>query len=296
MGPRAVGGVPGIRVEELARRADVSVDTIRFYQKRHLLPAPRREGRVAWYDAEHEHRLARIKELQRRGFSLAIIRRLLDGELDTTDAPLAAAVVGAQHGDAELLDRDQLAARVGIPTPLVDAVVREGLLVPQQRDGRAGYTVDDVDVLRSGLRLLEAGFPLNELLALARRHHDATRAIAADAVEMFDTYVRQPLRSSDASDDEKAEQLVAAFGTLLPTVTSLVAHHFRSVLLEVAQEHLEAFGSDTELAAARDEPGWERERASRAGYPGEQGAWPERPGDAVAESGKMGPSTPAVRP
>jgi DNA-binding transcriptional MerR regulator len=247
-----------IRVEELARRADVSVDTIRFYQKRQLLPPPRREGRVAWYDAQHEDRLGRIKELQRHGFSLAVIRRLLDGELDTTDVPLAAAVAGAQHGDADLLDVDELAVRVGIPAPFVEAVVREGLLVPQQREGRTGFTLDDVNVLRSGLRLLEAGFPLNELLTLARRHHEATRAIAGDAVEMFDTYVRHPIRTSELADEEKAERLVAAFRTLLPTVTSLVAHHFRSVLLEVAQEHLEAVGDDTELAAARDEPGWER--------------------------------------
>jgi DNA-binding transcriptional MerR regulator len=250
--------VAAIRVEELARRADVSVDTIRFYQKRRLLPPPRREGRVAWYDAEHEDRLVRIKELQRQGFSLAVIRRLLDGELDATDVPLAAAVAGAQQGDAELLDLTELAARVGIPAPLVEAVVREGLLAPQVRDGRIGYTVDDVEVLQSGLRLLEAGFPLNDLLALARRHHDATRAIATDAVDMFATHVRHPLQASDLAEDEKAEKLVEAFRTLLPTVTALVAHHFRSVLLEVAQEHLEAVGDATELAAARSEPGWDR--------------------------------------
>jgi DNA-binding transcriptional MerR regulator len=249
--------VGAIRVEELARRADVSVDTIRFYQKRRLLPPPRREGRVAWYDAAHEDRLGRIKELQRQGFSLAVIRRLLDGELDASDATLAAAVAGAQQGDAALLDTEELAQRVGIPVPLVEAVVREGLLVPQARDGRSGYTADDVEVLRSGLRLLEAGLPLNDLLALARRHHEATRAIASDAVEMFDTYVRHPLQTADLSDDEKAERLVDAFGTLLPTVTALVAHHFRSVLLEIAQEHLEAVGDATELAAARNEPGWE---------------------------------------
>ena len=42
-----------IRVEELASRAGVSVDTVRFYQKQRLLPPPRREGRVAWYDDDH---------------------------------------------------------------------------------------------------------------------------------------------------------------------------------------------------------------------------------------------------
>jgi len=248
---------PEIRVEEVARRAEVSVDTIRFYQKRQLLPPPRRAGRIAWYGADHVERLQRIKDLQRQGFSLSVIRRLLAGELDAADVPLAAAVAGAQTGDAELLTLDELATRVGVPAPLLDAVAREGLIVPQQRDGAAGYTAADADVLRAGLRLLEAGFPLPDLLALARRHHDATRAIAADAVEMFDEHVRRPIQTSDLDDDEKADRLVEAFRTLLPTVTTLVANHFRSVLLEVAQEHLEAVGDPRELAAARGEPGWD---------------------------------------
>ncbi|MGZ8765432.1 MAG: MerR family DNA-binding transcriptional regulator, partial [Acidimicrobiia bacterium] len=37
------------RVGELADRCDISVDTIRFYQKRGLLPPPDRVGRVGWY-------------------------------------------------------------------------------------------------------------------------------------------------------------------------------------------------------------------------------------------------------
>jgi DNA-binding transcriptional MerR regulator len=166
-------------------------------------------------------------------------------------------VVVEQRGDAELLDLAELASRVGLPEPLLEAIAREGLIVPQRRNGRAGFTSDDVDVLRAGVQLLEAGFPLPDLLALAKRHHEATRAIADDAVEMFDAYVRHPLRDSALDDDEKATRLVTAFRTLLPTATTLVAHHFRSMLLEVAQEHLEAVGDATELAAASGEPGWE---------------------------------------
>jgi DNA-binding transcriptional MerR regulator len=242
-----------LRVEELARRAEVSVDTIRFYQKRRLLPAPVREGRIGWYGAEHVERLARIRELQHQGFSLAVIRRLLDGELDAADAPLAAAVAEA---DGEPLTIDELSARAGVPRAILDAVAREGLLVPQHFDGEPRYTADDADLVASGLRLLEAGLPMPELLALARRHHDGTRAIAEDAVEMFDEHVRRPLRASDLSDEERAERLVDAFRTLLPTVSTLVAHHFRRVLLEVAQEHLESVGEPVELAAARAEPMW----------------------------------------
>jgi DNA-binding transcriptional MerR regulator len=229
----------GIRVEELARRAAVSVDTIRFYQKRRLLPAPAREGRIAWYGEEHVERLGRIRDLQRQGFSLAVIARVVDAELDGADAPLAAAVAGAQLGEAGLLSLDEVAARVGVPAALLDAVAREGLIVAVERDGERGYTTADVDVLRAGLRLLEVGFPLPELLALARRHHDATRAIATDAVEMFDEHVRRPLLAADGlTDEQRAERLVAAFETLLPTVTALVANHFRRVLLDVAGEHL----------------------------------------------------------
>ena len=120
--------------------------------------------------------------------------------------------------------------------------MREGLVVPQRRDGVDWFSAGDAEVLRSGLRLLELGFPLPDLLALAKRHHDATRAIANDAVELFDEYVRRPLRDEPLTDDERAERLVEAFRTLLPTVTALANQHFRNTLLEVAQEHLESVG------------------------------------------------------
>jgi DNA-binding transcriptional MerR regulator len=243
------------RVEDLARRADVSVDTIRFYQKRRLLPPPVREGRVAWYGPDHLDRLARIRELRGRGLTLALIDRILRGELDPADEPLAAAVASADaEGDPPeaFLTLAELADRSGVPFALLEAIAREGLLVPRVHDGEPRYTDADVHIVAAGLRLLEAGLPLPELLGLARRHHDATRAIAEDAVAMFDAHVRVPLRDSDLADTDKAAQLVDAFRVLLPSVTALVAHHFRRVLLSVAQEHLEAVGEDAELAAVSE--------------------------------------------
>jgi DNA-binding transcriptional MerR regulator len=242
------------RVEDLARAAGISVDTIRFYQKRRLLTPPRRAGRVAWYGPEHAERIARIRDLQQRGLSLALIRRLLDGDLDATDARLAAAV--ADETRDELLTLAELAARAEVPEALLAAVAHEGLLVAQRGNGIDRYAAHDVDVVRSGLALLEAGLPLDGLLALARRQHTMTRAIAEEAVAMFDANVREPLRESALTDEERAARLVDAFRTLLPTVTTLVAQHFRRVLLEVAQEHLERVGDDAELAAAAAEGGW----------------------------------------
>jgi DNA-binding transcriptional MerR regulator len=244
---------PRFRVDELASRAEISVDTIRFYQKRRLLPAPVREGRVAWYGPEHLDRLARIRDLQAEGLTLALIERLLAGEIDPTDIPLAAAVATADAGREEFLTLPELAERSGVPFALLESVAREGLLLPRIHDGAERYTTADVAIVQQGLALLERGLPLPELLALAREHTEATRAVAERAVALFDESVRQPLRASDLPDDEKAEALVAAFRQLLPTITTLVAHHFRRVLLAVAQEHLERVGDHTELAAVSEE-------------------------------------------
>ena len=238
------------RVEDLARRANLSVDTIRFYQKRRLLPAPERSGRLAWYGPEHLERLARVRELRSRGLTLALIGRIIDGDLDPTDAPLAAAVARADaETPEEFLTLAELAERSGVPVALLEAVARENLLVARVHDGEARYTTADIAIVQQGLGLLQQGLPLPDLLALANDHHEKTREIAETAVGLFDRYVREPLRASDLPDEEKAERLVEAFRTLLPAVTTLVAHHFRRVLLEVAQEHLESVGEEIELAA-----------------------------------------------
>lgn len=242
-----------MRVEELAGKAGVSVDTVRFYQKQRLLPPPDREGRVAWYTSEHLARMDRVKELRRRGFTLAVIRRFLDGELDRADEPLAAAVSAAAGGDEEFVTAEELAARSGVPQPLIDSLAREGLLVPRLHEGELSYTADDVRIVSAGLRLLQAGLPLAGLLDLARTHHIAVREVATQAVELFDVAVRQPLRQSDRAEEDKANELVEAFRVVLPAVSELVAHHFRRVLLQVAQEHLEAVGHPAEIAAASAE-------------------------------------------
>ena len=234
------------RVDELAAAADVSVDTVRFYQSRGLLPPPRREGRVAWYGDDHLDRLDRIRRLQARGLTLAVIRRLLAGELDPADEALATAL--AQPPTTESFTLEELAERSGIPLPLLQAVEREGLLVPR----RDGYTAEDVTVARAGLRLLEQGLPLPEVLDLARRHHAAMQAVAERAVELFDEHVRKPLRSSGLPDEEAAARLVEAFRTLLPATATLVGHHFTRTLLATAQEHIERVGDPAELAAVRE--------------------------------------------
>jgi DNA-binding transcriptional MerR regulator len=240
------------RVDELAAREGVSVDTVRFYQGRGLLPAPHREGRIAWYSDDHLQRLRRILDLKDKGFSLASIKRLLCGELDATDGALVAALAEpppAEGASEEWLTLDELARRTGVSSVILEAIQREGLLVPQLRGGRPLYTPDDARAVAAGVALLEAGLPLSELLALAREQERAMRGIAERAVELFDGFVRRPLLESRRDDAEAGERLVTAFRMMFPATKALVAHHFGRVLLAVARERIERDGDEADLAA-----------------------------------------------
>jgi DNA-binding transcriptional MerR regulator len=231
------------RVEQLAAACDVSVDTVRFYQSRGLVPQPAREGRVAWYGAEHLERIRTIRTLQRQGLTLAAIRRVLDGDLDLADAGLAAAVA-AERGDAEeeLLGLEAFAAESGVPASLIQAVEREGIRIGRVVDGEPRYTRSDIELVRTALRLLEFGLPLGDLLGLARDADAAMRGLAERAVELFDEHVRRPIRDTDPDPDTASARLVEAFHELLPAVTALVSHHFRRVVLEAAEARIGAPG------------------------------------------------------
>jgi DNA-binding transcriptional MerR regulator len=229
------------RVEQLAAACDVSVDTIRYYQSRGLVPPPAREGRVAWYDDSHAERIREVRALRGRGLTLAAIERVLGDGADPSDADLALAVAAARGEAAadELLTLDEFADRSGVPASLIQAVEREGIELGRVEDGETRYTAADIGMVRGALRLLEYGLPLGELLELARDTNEAMVALASRAVELFDTYVRKPIRDTAASDEAAAAQLVEAFDALLPAVTNLVANHFRRVLLDRAEERLE---------------------------------------------------------
>src|SRR3712207_2004365 len=73
----ATHDVDELTIDELARRAGMTVRNVRAHQSRGLLPAPEVRGRTGFYGPEHLARLELIKELQADGFNLEAIRRLI---------------------------------------------------------------------------------------------------------------------------------------------------------------------------------------------------------------------------
>ena len=215
----------------------MAVDTIRFYQCKGLLEAPRREGRVTWYGESHLDRLRRIKELQQRGFTLTVIQRFLTGELEPSDEALVAAVT--RPGAPQTLTLAELAERSGVAEPLLLRLQQAGLLVPVEGGPEPLYPAGDLDAIVAGMKLIAAGVPLGPLLELGKDYSAAVDHTARQAVDLFDRHVRERIQSEGGAAEAAERKLLATFNELLEASGTLVRHHFERTLLRAAREHIE---------------------------------------------------------
>ncbi|MEV0206859.1 MerR family transcriptional regulator [Streptomyces sp. NPDC050788] len=185
------------RMEELAREAGITVRTLRFYRERKLIPPPRREGRIAWYDDHHLARLRTIAALLERGHTLTGIAELaeaLDHGRDVAD------LLGINPTEEEpvRLTPEELAARF------------EGEVTPENLAAALdlGYLGTDGDeIVHISRRLLDVssalvreGIPLAEVLAAGARVREHVDQLA----EMFAELV---LRHAEEKDLQRLRPL-----------------------------------------------------------------------------------------
>ena len=215
-----------MRVEQVAGAAQLSVDTVRYYQKIGILHPPTREGRVAVYDDSHSDRLNEIRQLSDDGFSLAQIQRLAD----SAPHPLLTSLNGA----ADSLSLNELVVASGIDQEIVHLAVDAGLISPLSTDGEQ-FGIATLSMLKAGVALRDAGVPFDELIHLAVRHADHVESVAKDAVALFAKHLDE---TSTSSQTQLVEDIV-------PLVTELVAQHFRQTLIEQVGRHL-LDGGDSE--------------------------------------------------
>jgi DNA-binding transcriptional MerR regulator len=243
------------RVEELASAVGLGVDTVRFYQARGLLPPPRREGRRAIYGDAHRERLEQVRDLRQQGFSLAQIGRLVARPGARREASLLRALVEEGGGGERRLTRAELAAEAGVPEALVRAVEASGIAEPLGVGDEATFGESDLQMARAAMRILEAGFPLAELLQLALAHAHDVQSTCEGAIDLFDAHVRKARDDGGHGAGEGGardpEAITEAFRTLLPQVTRLVALHFQRTLINRALERLAGADEPEALAAAQ---------------------------------------------
>jgi DNA-binding transcriptional MerR regulator len=176
-----------LAIDELARRVDLPVRTIREYQTMGLIPPPRRRGRIGIYGASHLTWLRLIARLQDRGYSLAGIRDLLAAWRD-----------GSELGEVLGLAPDQL---VHIDEPGVPATGDQLArllpdLVPARLDdllaagvveacGPDRYCVPSPSLLQLTADALASGYHPDRVLDLLRVIGRATDTIADAAVAVM---------------------------------------------------------------------------------------------------------------
>ena len=67
-----------LTIGKLAEAGGVGVETIRFYQRKELLPTPARAGGIRRYDQKDLRQLRFIRKAQQAGFTLEEIKELIE--------------------------------------------------------------------------------------------------------------------------------------------------------------------------------------------------------------------------
>jgi DNA-binding transcriptional MerR regulator len=177
-------------VDELAAAAGLPSRTVRHYQSEKVLQPPERQGRVAYYGAEHLRRLQLIATLQDRGLRLSAIRdalaRVEKGELWLDDWLGLGEELRApwlEEGPVVMTARelaDRVDHRPGLVTLLVEAgvVQRQGGLQPS-------YLVRSPGLLDITLELDASGVDVETAAAAAVIMRKQIRRAAEELVEHF---------------------------------------------------------------------------------------------------------------
>jgi DNA-binding transcriptional MerR regulator len=201
-------------VDELAARTGMTVRTLRFYASEGLLPAPHRRGRVAYYDAGHRMRLDLVRTLQKHGYTLSAIQRVL-ARIPENASPAEYAVQSAVLApwlpeQTEELDRAGLERRVGrrIEDEQLDYLVALGA-VDRRPDGTF---LASPAMLGHAIELMQLPVPqsvLRESSAIIEEH---ATAVANGLTDLFARAIWGPYQRGEIDH----EQVVAMLARLRP--------------------------------------------------------------------------------
>ena len=237
-----------MRIDDLAQRAGVPTRTIRYYTQQGLLPSPKLEGRVGYYDETHLDRLRLIKELREKRFlPLAVIRSVVrhfeaGTDLETMLAPLD--MVFAPRWDAtdtSEFTREELAVEAAVDASVVDAAEDMGLLFPVRNGRERRYTRDDVHMLAVAKEWLELGIPRK----LGRLYRESLEEISRMQVQAFNQSVVAPVAKEGLGAEHTRQRLVEGYRDMSRVFTQLVGLLHRKLL----QKAVESYAASDDASA-----------------------------------------------
>jgi DNA-binding transcriptional MerR regulator len=239
LGADGANGADGeLTVDELAARTGMTVRTVRFYATEGLLPAPRRRGRIAYYDTRHRMRLDLIRTLQEHGYTLSAIQRVLARiPEDATPAEYAvqSAVLAPWLPDqTEELDRAALERRIGrrVDDGQLEFLAAVGAVEPLAEDR---YRTSP-SMLGHAVEVLTLPVPpevLTDSAAIIREH---AGAVAEGLTDLFARAIWGPYQRGELDH----EQVVEILGRLRPLALQGLVGAFAHAADEAAHRRLES--------------------------------------------------------
>jgi DNA-binding transcriptional MerR regulator len=194
----------GFTVHQLAEQVGMTSRNVRAYQSRGLLHRPRIRGRVAYYDGSHLARLQLVASLQREGFTLAAIKRLIE-------TPHSYAAIVADRRRRFRDDTSDIRPTVPLPVEAVRAAVpglpldlTETGLVWQDGDQLVTHTM----LMGIGRTLASAGLPIPLLTRLQLETAQTARRLGLAVRDHLRTATDDEVHRDDLS--KVAVQLAAA--------------------------------------------------------------------------------------
>jgi DNA-binding transcriptional MerR regulator len=228
-------------VDELARRAGMTVRNVRAHQSRGLLQPPEVRGRTGFYGPEHLARLEFIKELQAEGFNLESIRRIIENAPEATpqEALDFTRALTAPFGEErpEITDADELAKPwAEQATPELRRKVLSLGLMRDLGDGRVEVRTPRLQ--RASEELAELGVPLETALDVIRVLKGHSEAVARAYAELFVEHVWRPFERGEIEGADWSD-LRDALERLRPLAAQSLLAVFQVVMTDTVEETMD---------------------------------------------------------
>jgi DNA-binding transcriptional MerR regulator len=214
------------RIDELARKAGLTVDTIRYYAREGLLRPPVKQGRNRLYGAEHLERLERICELRSRRFSLAAIKAIVDVDRPGLEGLFTTS--GREYSLAELTQRAEL------PPDLVEQLRAIGLLPDPPDFGGEAYDETDLAVLRAIGELRAIGMTEDVVIALGRVYVEHLVALQHEVLDMLSGNVNPGWDPDELVTIQQS--LTANAPRLIPAIDQILSYIHQRTLQRLTLE------------------------------------------------------------
>jgi DNA-binding transcriptional MerR regulator len=239
-----------LTIDQLAARAGMTVRTVRSHVTRRLLPPPHLVGRTAYYGEDHVARLELIATLQREGFNLASIERLVravpEGSAEQVLAFHTALVSPWLHDEPIELSHDEVARRIGIPmdTAVLARMEEVGLVEPVGDDR---VRIVNPTLFRAGEQVIRLGVPAARVIEVDPTIRPHLRAVAQAFVDLFRETVWTDALTGGLPPD-RVQRAADAIPELQPVAAQAVLAVFQQEMASAIATAL-----DVELQRPRDE-------------------------------------------